>query len=347
MNHILYVDDETGLLEIGKLFLEQTGLFSVDTVDSAQEALRVMAEKRYDAVISDYQMPGMNGIELLKRVRASGYTLPFIIFTGRGREEIVIQALNEGADFYLQKGGEPVSQFAETAHTVQKAILQKQAERSIRDHERREADIINFLPDATFAIDSSGHVITWNHAIEEMTGVPATEMLGKGDYEYAIPFYGQRRPILIDLISESDEVIAGNYSHIIHENGVLIAETTLPRPKGKPVILMGKASPLYNRRGEIVGAIESIRDITKIIEAEESLRESEGQFSAFMDHLPVTAFIKDIHSTNIFVNRRMEEIFGAKEWIGKSVREQFPEEVCGKDDRRGSANSAGRIPEDH
>ena len=100
---------------------------------------------------------------------------------------------------------------------------------------------------------------------------------------------------------------------------------------------MGKASPLYNRQGEIVGAIESIRDITELKKAEENLRESEGRFSAFMDHLPVTAFIKDEQSTNLFVNRRMEEIFGAKEWIGKSVHEQFPHEAAEKmieDDRQ-------------
>ena len=118
-------------------------------------------------------MPVIDGIEFLKRVRASGNTVPFIIFTGRGREEIVIQALNEGADFYLQKGGEPVSQFAELGHKIQKAILQRRAEASVRDHERREADIINFLPDATFAIDTRGVVIAWNRAMERMTGVPA------------------------------------------------------------------------------------------------------------------------------------------------------------------------------
>ena len=97
-------------------------------------------------------------------------TLPFIIFTGRSREEIVIQALNEGADFYIQKGGEPVSQFAELANKVRKAVVQRRAEASIRDHERREADIINFLPDATFAIDTRGVVIAWNRAMERMTG---------------------------------------------------------------------------------------------------------------------------------------------------------------------------------
>ncbi|HVN73762.1 MAG TPA: PAS domain S-box protein, partial [Methanoregula sp.] len=337
MYRILYVDDEPALLEISRLFLERSGEFSVATVTSAAEAIRLLAEEKYDAIISDYQMPEMDGIEFLRHVRAGGSTIPFVIFTGRGREEIVIQALNEGADFYIQKGGDPVPQFAELAHKVRQAVQQRRAETSIRDHERREADIINFLPDATFAIDRSGRIIAWNRAIEEMTGFPAADMLGKGDYEYAIPFYGQRQPILIDLIYESDEVIAKNYAHIVHEKDTLIADTTLPHPKGVPAILMGKAGPLYNQQGEIVGAIESIRDITEMKSAEESLRESEGRFAAFMDHLPVTAFIKDERSTNLYVNRHMVEIFGEHDWIGKSVFEQFPKEAAEKmveDDRK-------------
>jgi PAS domain S-box-containing protein len=334
---VLYVDDEPGLLEVGKLFLEQGGQFTVDTITSAPAALALMNTRVYDAIIADYQMPVMDGIEFLKRVRGSGNTIPFILFTGRGREEVVIQALNEGADFYLQKGGEPVAQFTELAHQVRQAVLQRRAEISIRDLERREADIINFLPDATFAIDRSGHIIAWNRAIEEMTGVPAAEMLGKGDYEYAIPFYGQRQPILIDMIYEPDEVIGKKYAHIVRTKDILIADTSLPRPKGKPLTLMGKASPLYNRQGEIIGAIESIRDITEMKKAEECLRESEGRFAAFMDHLPVTAFIKDEQSINLYVNRRMEEIFGEQEWIGKSVYEQFPKDAADimvEDDRQ-------------
>ncbi len=337
MYTILYVDDEPGLLEIGKLFLEQGGQFAIDTVTSPPEALALLKGKEYDAIISDYQMPEMDGIEFLKRVRTSGNTIPFILFTGRGREEVVIQALNAGADFYLQKGGEPVSQFTELAHQIRQAVQQRRAEISIRDLERREADIINFLPDATFAIDRSGKIIAWNRAIEEMTGVTAAEMLGKGDYEYAIPFYGHRRPILIDLISEPEEVIAREYGHIVRDKDVLIADTTLPRPMGKHLTLLGKASPLYNREGRVVGAIESIRDITDVKKAEEGLRESEGRFAAFMDHLPVTAFIRDEQSTNLFVNRRMVETFGEHEWIGKSVYEQFPKEAAEKmveDDRQ-------------
>ncbi len=166
MISILYVDDEPGMLDIGKLFLERGGQFSVDIITSAPAALTLLDSKKYDAVIADYQMPEMDGIEFLKRVRTSGNIIPFILFTGRGREDIVIQALNAGADFYLQKGGEPVSQFTELAHQVSQAVQQRRAEASIRDHERREADIINFLPDATFAIDTAGTVIAWNRAME-------------------------------------------------------------------------------------------------------------------------------------------------------------------------------------
>ncbi|HUH79533.1 MAG TPA: response regulator [Methanoregula sp.] len=268
---VLYVDDEPDLLEIGKEFLEQSGQFTVDIIPSASAALTLLGTKNYDAIISDYQMPGMNGIEFLKKVRNAGNAIPFILFTGRGREEIVIQALNEGADFYLQKGGEPVSQFTELAYKIRQAVQRRMAEACIKDHERREADIINFLPDATFAIDTNGRVIAWNQAIEEMTGFSSADMLGKGDYEYAIPFYGKRQPILIDLIFESDNVLAKNYAHIVKEKDILIADTRLSRPKGKTLLLMGKASPLYNRQGRIVGAIESIRDITERERAQQAI----------------------------------------------------------------------------
>jgi PAS domain S-box-containing protein len=119
---ILYVDDEPDLLDLGKLFLEKDGQFSVDICSSALEALDLLGTNTYEAIISDYMMPEMNGIEFLKTVRTSGKTIPFILFTGRGREVVVIQALNEGANFYLQKGGNFDAQFAELAHKTRISI---------------------------------------------------------------------------------------------------------------------------------------------------------------------------------------------------------------------------------
>ena len=103
MISVLYVDDEEVLLELGKLFLEKLGQFHVDTVTSAQTIQRLKSTS-YDAIVSDYQMTqDMDGIAFLKAIRAEFADLPFIIFTGKGREEVVIEAFDNGADFYLQK----------------------------------------------------------------------------------------------------------------------------------------------------------------------------------------------------------------------------------------------------
>jgi len=130
---ILYVDDEPGLLEIGKLFLEDMGGFCVDTVTSARAALDILKSTPYDAIISDYQMPGLDGIGFLKLVRESSPDIPFVLFTGRGREEVVIEAINVGADFYLQKGGDPTAQFAELAHKIRQAVTRHRALDELRE----------------------------------------------------------------------------------------------------------------------------------------------------------------------------------------------------------------------
>jgi DNA-binding response OmpR family regulator len=100
---VLYMDDEPDLLDLGKLFLERHKGFMVDVAPSAKQCLSLLAERAYDAIVSDYMMPEMNGIELLKKVRVEYGDIPFILFTGKGREEVVIEAINNGADFYLQK----------------------------------------------------------------------------------------------------------------------------------------------------------------------------------------------------------------------------------------------------
>ncbi|MDD1684550.1 MAG: response regulator, partial [Methanoregula sp.] len=128
---VLYVDDEPDYLDLCKWYLERTKEFSVTTASSASGALEVLQSNGIHAIVSDYQMPGMDGIGLLKQIRATDKTIPFIMFTGKGREEIAVEAFENGADFYLQKGGAPTPQFAELMHKIKAAVEHRRADMQV------------------------------------------------------------------------------------------------------------------------------------------------------------------------------------------------------------------------
>ena len=146
----------------------------------------------------------------------------------------------------------------------------KKAEEKLKYAHDQLLEIIDFLPDATFVIDKEGKVIAWNRAIEVMTGIQAKEILGKGDYEYAIPFYGERRPVLIDLLLQQVNEIEDKYEHIERKDESLEGEAYMPNMKAGAVYLFGRAAVLYDSAGKPYGAIESIRDITERKRAEQT-----------------------------------------------------------------------------
>jgi CheY-like chemotaxis protein len=152
---VLLVDDEPALLDVTRLYLEKDGMMSFEICESAREALEKMEKHSFDVIVSDYEMPWMDGIELLKHLRFREDYIPFIIFTGKGREQVVIEALNSGADFYLQKGGDPRAQFAELRNMIMKAVERREAKDALKERECRYRNLIEtqkevisqFLPD--------------------------------------------------------------------------------------------------------------------------------------------------------------------------------------------------------
>jgi PAS domain S-box-containing protein len=138
-------------------------------------------------------------------------------------------------------------------------------------------NIIRFLPDATFVIDSTGTVIAWNLAIEEITQIKADKMLGKDNYEYALPFYGERRMILIDLVLSLNKEIEEKYDGLWRDGSNITGEIFIPSLNGNPTYLWCKATPLHNQEGAVMGAIESIRDITPEKQAEKELKQLRSQ----------------------------------------------------------------------
>jgi PAS domain S-box-containing protein len=202
----------------------------------------------------------------------------------------------------------------------------KQAEEEKRAHRRQLTDIIEFLPDATLAIDKEGRVIIWNKAIEEMTNVPAAEIIGKGGHAYSIPFYGEARPQLMDLVFDDCEEITIRYPQITREGDTLMTEVfcnALYDNKGAWVI--AKASPLHDHSGNIIGAIESIRDITPRKQAEESLARINAQLQAKNKELEQVVYVAshDLRSPLVNIDGYGRELEYAIEELKKALAADY------------------------
>ncbi|MFZ2641270.1 MAG: PAS domain S-box protein [Verrucomicrobiia bacterium] len=187
----------------------------------------------------------------------------------------------------------------------------KQAEEALSAQQRQLIDIIEFLPDATLAIDKEGRVIIWNKAVEEMTGIPAAEMIGKAGYAHTMAFHEEAKPQLVDLALESHEEIVSRYSKITREGDTLAAEVFcrgLYSKKGAWVF--AKASPLHDQSGNVVGAIESVRDITRRKQAEEELQFRNVLLLTQQEASIEGSLVVDEESRILTYNRRFVEMWG-------------------------------------
>ena len=207
--------------------------------------------------------------------------------------ELEVKRLNEELENRVL---ERTAQFEQANKELQAEIVERtQAEIALKASQQRLADIINFLPDATMVIDNDGKVIAWNKAIESLTGIKAENILGKGDYAYALPFYGERGPILIDHVHKPQKEIENKYYNIKRlDDGTLVGEAYMTHLNAGGTYLVESAAALYDYNGKVAGAIETILDITerkrfeqdlqKAKEAAESATKAKSEFLANMSH---------------------------------------------------------------
>ena len=297
---------------VAGLYIVQDGKFKSVNHNAANFAGYTAADligKKSDIIVhpEDKAMVRRYAREMFQGVRTSPYSFRIIGKNGEIRwvMETVIVITYEGRPAILGNSMD-----------ITERML---AAQSLQESKRRLADIINFLPDPTFAIDLDEKVIAWNRSMEEMTGVRENHILGKGDYEYALPFYGTKRPMLLNRYTRPDISMEVNYRIKKREKNLLIAEMEISIHRNKKVTLWVKASPLFDSRGQIVGAIQTLRDITKFKRTEDSLRESERRLADIIDFLPDPTYAIDLEGRLIAWNRAVEEMMGvkAKDILGK------------------------------
>ena len=422
---ILCVDDEPLLLEVFQDFFNHESGFSITTCTNATDALELVTTQSFDVVVADYGLPDMDGINLLREIRARKFSGLFIVITGKHRAHVAIDALNSGADYYVQKGGGVIQDMTDLAEFIRKGVGKIRADRALFESERTYRSIIEntsdilcrFLKDGeirfvneafanfvgnkkeecigsnfismipkedskriigilhnltplnlgvliehaiqkndgtsivlqwnyraifnsgkntieyqtagrelpelpqlheapasvsvysalpspqsvtcstesdddwntftktidtlenpVFAIDKTGVVIAWNKAIEKLTGVSAKDMVGKGKREYAIPFYGEPRPMLVDyIVISTDKRQSGKFPGIKRVGNTFIGEMEKVRIHEKPMFLWGKGTAVHDGKGTLIAAIETITVVEQQQQAAISLGESEKE----------------------------------------------------------------------
>ena len=196
--HILHVDDDQAYADLAATFLEQEcSRFDVDTATGGREALERLDDTGYDCVVSDHDMPGLSGIELLETVRETHQELPFFLFTGKGSEEVASEAISAGVTDYLQKGGGS-EQYALLANRIDNAVsAQRTARQAARQaHQLREQR--RFVEQALDALDELFYVVgydwtleRWNNRLREVSGytddrlngMSVTDLVAEPDHE--------------------------------------------------------------------------------------------------------------------------------------------------------------------
>jgi PAS domain S-box-containing protein len=293
---ILYLDDEEGLLEIGKLFLEMEGDFSVSTTTSPEEALDLIEAHRCDAVLSDYQMPRMNGIEFLKRVRALDENIPFIIFTGRGREEVVIEALNSGADFYLQKGGDPTAQFTELKNALRTLVERSATEQRLHRTESMLFTMAKHVRDVIFRISTQPAlgVEYISPAIVSITGHEQND------------FYDDPT-LIMRLVHPDDRFLMERWAA-----GEMIAGDHTLRwttKDGRTIWIEQSNVPIRDHRGRAIAFEGIARDVTRRMENESELRHNVELYRLMADNTTDLVWISDLEHRITYSSPSLTRIF--------------------------------------
>ncbi len=222
----------------------------------------------------------------------------------------------DGAVLYYEGTNEDITRRKEAEGALRKAhselenrVRERTAE--LETSSRKLHDIIEFLPDATFVIDNEKKVVAWNRTLEEMTGTRKEDMLGKGNHDYAVPFYGKRRPMLIDLLFSPDSEINKLYDLVERKGKTTYGEIHLPNVyNGKGAYCWGIASLLFDKEGNAIGAIESLRDITGKKETEEALKGSEEKYRKIFENTIEGIFQTTVDGRVLSANPALAKMLG-------------------------------------
>ncbi len=301
---ILHVDDDLEFLPVAKQVLEEEGNFQVETAYSAEEALKKLREKEYDVVITDYQMPGKNGLELLNEVRRQGNDVPFIVLSCKGKEEIAVEALNSGVESFITKDGNPAAYYEELQRSICRAAKRRTVEKLLNASEEKYRKLFEEALDAIFVADAeTGILIDCNQAATELVGRSKSELVGMH----------QR---LLHPEENWDVSTSSFKQHLTDKEGQVV-ETQVITKTGEIKDVAIKGNVLQFGGKKVLQGI--FRDITESKKNYEAARFQSGLLNAVGQTIVAT----NTEGTIVYWNSAAEKLYGVpkSEAVGSTIAE--------------------------
>ena len=293
---ILHVDDDPCFLEVTKQLLTMENHFDVEIVTSVDEAINKMENLTYDAIVSDYEMPQKNGLEFLKSIREQENEIPFILFTGKGREEVIIKALNLGADRYINKHGSPEVVYCELADAIIKTVERKKSKQNLKTSAENYRLLFESIDEGFCILEKISKTnepldflfIQANKAFETQSGVQ--NVLGK---------------TIREVVPRDPEEWVETYETVLRTGKPIRFERDLST-KGRWLELY--AFKIEDETNNHVAVL--FKDISERKKSEEKLKNSEKKYRELAESLPEIVFETDDAKKVTFMNKRGLEILG-------------------------------------
>ncbi|AGN00680.1 HTR-like protein [Salinarchaeum sp. Harcht-Bsk1] len=287
--HVLHVDDEHGLVDLAATFLEREGL-AVTTATDAETGLDRLEDNSIDAVVSDYDMPGTDGLEFLAAVREDYPDLPFILFTGKGSEEIASEAISRGVTDYLQKET-GTDQYAVLANRIEESVRRYRAESELAETRRRHETLLANLPGMAYrATTEPGWPMSFvSEGCRAVTGYEAAQLTsGTVDWE-------------TDVIIPEDRVPARRTVETAVEQGEPFEVTyRITRKDGEERIVWEQGRAIDDGESADVTVLEGfITDVTARERNERALRTVSATQRAVLQQVTDGVFVVDLEAGEV------------------------------------------------
>jgi PAS domain S-box-containing protein len=297
---ILHVDDDAAFLGMAKQCLELQADILVESAQSVQEALKMLKTKKYDVIVSDYQMAEKDGLEFLRELKASGITTPFILFTGKGRDEVAVKALNLGAFRYMNKRGDPDAAYAELASCVRQATDYAKTQDMLKESEKRFRAIFDSSIDAILVLNDVGEIVYSNKAAQTMLDYAKEEIIQALNEHFSKQFTATYEQNMLEGFKQLSD---GNLSM----TGKTV-ELALKKASGETTIVELSFSG-FTEKGQWYG-VSIVRDVTDRKRQERLLEESQQKLKALFSHNPEAIVFTDKNYRITEINHSFTELFG-------------------------------------